>query len=153
MESQCLLSSRGPQSVHRLRALWLKRRVVAWESNHHNWPTVYTGNFPLSIPQRYNGHLLLWLCPEAQVANTRPTGQTHPPLCFIQLALCFSPVAAPISRLTVKGSYIYTVLKLHLALWRQPRSCCGPWWKWVWHPWPKGKEILRPWLISFQSSL
>ena len=29
---------------------------------------------------------------------------------------------------------MYTVLKWHSALWRQPRGWCGPWWKWVWHP-------------------
>ena len=29
---------------------------------------------------------------------------------------------------------MYTVLKLHLALWKQPRGCCGPPWKWVRHP-------------------
>ena len=29
---------------------------------------------------------------------------------------------------------MYTVLKWHSALWRQPRGWCGPQWKWVWHP-------------------
>ena len=32
----------------------------------------------------------------------------------------------------LRSSYIYTVLKLHLALWRQPRGWCGPWWQWIW---------------------
>ena len=47
---------------------------------------------------------------------------------------CFYPAAVLSSHLNVKGSYIYTVLKLHSALWRQPWGWCGPWWKWVWHP-------------------
>ena len=34
-----------------------------------------------------------------------------------------------------KCNYSLTVkeLKLHPALWRQPQSWCGPWWKWVRH--------------------
>ena len=35
----------------------------------------------------------------------------------------------------LRSSYFYTVLKLHLALWRQPRGWCGPQGKWGWHPW------------------
>ena len=34
----------------------------------------------------------------------------------------------------LRSSYMYTVLKLHPALWRQLRGGCGPQGKWVWHP-------------------
>ena len=34
----------------------------------------------------------------------------------------------------LRSSYIYTVLRLQLALWRQLQDWCGPRWKWVWHP-------------------
>ena len=37
---------------------------------------------------------------------------------------------------------IYTVLKLHLALWRQSWGWCGPRWKWVWHPCYEGIILL-----------
>ena len=39
-------------------------------------------------------------------------------------APCFYPAAVPSSRLTVKEGYMYTILKLHSAPWRQPRSWC-----------------------------
>ena len=52
-------------------------------------------------------------------------------------APCFYPAAALSSHLTVRSSYIYTVLKWHLALWRQLRGWCDPQWKWVWHPWSR----------------
>ena len=71
------------------------------------------------------------------MANTRPWAGSSPPPCFIRPGTFFYPVAAPSSHLTVKGSYIYTVLKLHSALWRQLRGWRGPW-KWVWQPWHKG---------------
>ena len=45
---------------------------------------------------------------------------------------------------------MYTVLKLHSALWRQPRGWCGPWWKWVWHPWCN-RTALRGFLVLLSS--
>ena len=60
---------------------------------------------------------------------------------FIPLAgPCFYPAAAPNSQL-LRSSYIYTVLKLHSALWRQLRGWCGPRWKWVWHPNVKASKL------------
>ena len=41
----------------------------------------------------------------------------------------------------LRSSYIYTVLKLHSAFWRQPWGWCGPRWKWVWHPCSNGQSI------------
>ena len=46
----------------------------------------------------------------------------------------FYPVAALSSCLTVSDCVNVTTLKLHSALWRQPRGWCGPWWEWIWHP-------------------
>ena len=72
----------------------------------------------------------------SQVASTRPMG-------WILTSTLFYPARhrvstwqqhrAPCSQL--RSSYIYTVLKLHSALLRQPWGWCGPQCKWVWHPW------------------
>lgn len=40
-----------------------------------------------------------------------------------------------------RSSRISRVLKLRLALWRQPRGWCAPQWKWVWHPRLRGKHV------------
>ena len=72
----------------------------------------------------------------SQVANTRPAGQTRPSTpCFIWPSTLFLPSGRAELSLNCQGvAYIYAVLKLHLALWRQPWGWCGPWWKWVWYP-------------------
>ena len=72
----------------------------------------------------------------AQVANTRPVGQIRPSSLFYppwHLVSTWWQHRALASLL--RSSYIYTVLKLHSALWRQPWGWCSPWWKRVWHPW------------------
>ena len=72
-----------------------------------------------------------------------PQAESGPPPCSIRPAPCFYPAAALSSLPLVKGSYMYTVLKLHSALWRQPRGWCGPQRKWVWHPvYTKGIHLL-----------
>ena len=64
-----------------------------------------------------------------------PWAESNPPPCFIQpstLFLTLQQLWAPSPWL--RSSYIYTVLKLHSALWRQLWGWCGPRWKWVPHP-------------------
>ena len=52
----------------------------------------------------------------------------HQPHSCLQRAEC------NFNSLKLRSSYIYTVLKLCSALWRQLWGWCGPQWKWVWHP-------------------
>ena len=51
------------------------------------------------------------------------------------------------------SSYIYTALKLHLALWRQSQGWCDPWWKWVWRPWSRPSVSVGPSLCGLQAVL
>ena len=73
-----------------------------------------------------------------QVANTRLLGQIWPSTLFYlawHLVSTWWQRRAPCPYL--RSSYIYTDLKLHVALWRQLWGWCGPQWKWVWHPWSR----------------
>ena len=63
------------------------------------------------------------------------------PLVLSGPASCFQTAAAPSSLPLARISYIYTVLKLDLALWRQPWGWCGSRWKWVWHPWIRDLNV------------
>ena len=65
----------------------------------------------------------------AQVANTRPSTLFYPTQHLISTRRQHQALT-----LLLRSSYIYIVLKLHLALWKQPWGWCGPWWKWIWHP-------------------
>lgn len=49
-----------------------------------------------------------------QVAKTRPTGGIQPSTCFILLGTLFLPGVLPLVK---EQLYIYTVFKLHSALW------------------------------------
>ena len=85
----------------------------------------------------------------AQVANTRPTSGIWPSTLFYlawHLVSTWQQRRAPTSLL--RSSCIYTVLKLHLALWRQPWGWCGSWWKWFWHPWSKGSYKIVQTMIA-----
>ena len=66
-----------------------------------------------------------------------PWGQIQPALHLVLSGPtpCLYPAAAPSSLPLVEEYYIFTALKLHSALWGPLQSWCGPWWKWVWHPW------------------
>ena len=90
------------------------------------------------------------------MANTRPVGRIRPSTLFYpawHLVSTWRQCQAPCPWL--RSSYIYTVLKLHLALWRQPRGWCGPWWKWVWHPLFNGRggQVLQIWLTHIHYTL
>ena len=73
------------------------------------------------------------------------------PLVLSCPAPCLCPVAALSSHWTVRSSYMYTVLKLRSALWRQRRGWCGLLWKWVWYPCFTVK--FKRWLLPFWCSL
>ena len=64
-----------------------------------------------------------------QVANTRPSTLFYPGRHLVSTRWQCRALAQ-----LLRSSYIYTVLKLHSALWRQSRGWCSSWWKWVWHP-------------------
>ena len=70
----------------------------------------------------------------SQVANRRPAGRIQPSTLFYPARhLVSTGRRCWALALLLRSNYIYTVLKLRSALWRQPRGWCGPWWKWLWH--------------------
>ena len=73
-----------------------------------------------------------------------PRAESRPPPCFIQPGTLFLPSGNANLLSPIWSSYIYTVLKLHSDLCRQPQGWWGPRWKWVWHPWPRGIPFLPP---------
>ena len=76
---------------------------------------------------------------KAQVAHTRPVGRIRPSTLFHPARHLVSTQRQCRALASVlRSSYIYTVLKLHSALWRRPQGWCGPQWNWVWHPCAKG---------------
>ena len=80
--------------------------------------------------------------PHLQTSILYYTGGKHkargpkPALHFVlsNLAPCFYRQHSQTLTYLLRSSYIYTVLKLHSALWRQLWGWCGPWWNWVWNP-------------------
>ena len=79
---------------------------------------------------------------QADTISIRPSH--HCPLCSwvrahtgrgrYSLGLCVQqPKCREIAQL--QSSLLPGCMGAKTALWRQPRGWCGPWWKWVWHPW------------------
>ena len=78
-----------------------------------------------------DSHLLMFQPLRAQVANTRQPSTLFYPARHLVSTRQQHRAPCP----WLMSSYIYKVLKLHSALWRQRRGWCGSRWKWVWHPW------------------
>ena len=69
------------------------------------------------------------ILPSTQVTNTRPVGQIRPSTLFYPARHCVSTRWQPSAPCpSLRSSCIYTVLKLHSALWRQCWGWCGPLW-------------------------
>ena len=73
-----------------------------------------------------------WSALRAQVANTWPS------TLFYLLGTLFLPRSTKLS-LNCYGVVTFIALKLHSALWRQPRGWCGPRWKRVWYGCLRGR--------------
>ena len=97
--------------------------------NEKTWTLLYSSD----RNPFWGGNLCIPFKP--QVAKTRPVDWIQPSTLFYpagHLVSTRQQCRAPCPEL--RSSYIYTVLKLRLALWRQLWGWCGLWWKWVWHP-------------------
>ena len=89
--------------------------------------------FSVTIPSKL--HIQSSASSKLQVANTKPVAWIWPSTLFYP-AWYLVPTWWQHEALAylLRSSHIYTVLKLHLALWRQLRGWCGPGWKWIWYP-------------------
>ena len=111
---------------------------ILWQFKESN---TYSGKRLRNSRQEYKLHV--WMYSVHRNYDISHRWQTQGPWAKFGPPPCFYPAAAPSSCLTVRSSYIYTVLKLHSVLWRQPQGWYGPWWKWVWHPWYRHSINIR----------
>ena len=94
--------------------------------NALGYTAIYTHKFTVSQVLTVRSYLILCL---GQGCQTHFHWGPHRPHNCLQRTKIISGLYKCNCSLTAKE------LKLHLALWRQPRGWCGPRWKWVWHPW------------------